>query len=426
MAFFTYIYSQIIFPMGWIIALLASFISKKIRQMFIDRTKSIKPPQSVIGKNAIWFHCASGEFEYARSIIKIIKSKNPDQAIVVSYMSPSFKKVIESDANVDFSFPLPWDFYLKQKEILKLIAPKVVLIARTDFWPQFLKCCKLLKIKTIAFSVRAPEGANFMDRLLLKLRMHGLSQILTVSESDTKILNACGIASTTLGDSRWDRVQERLNQPSKVKDSVVDSLTKLKPILVCGSTWPSDEQIIANVFSQGTIKNSYTLVIAPHEVDQSHILKLKTALQSKGLNTKLYSESEALKRNEVLIVDKVGLLADFYRLADVSFVGGSFGRSVHSVMEPLGAGTPVIVGPDHLKSREAVEFKSLKGTEPIMQLANKSIRLLNVVHTSNQFKSVLLELLRADQSKLRAEIAKQTQQRLGASARILAHVERLI
>ena len=49
----------------------------------------------------------------------------------------------------------------------------------------------------------------------------------------------------------------------------------------------------------------------------------------------------------VVVVDRMGLLYRLYRLADVAYVGGGFGGSVHNTVEPAAHGVPVAVGPDH-------------------------------------------------------------------------------
>jgi len=56
----------------------------------------------------------------------------------------------------------------------------------------------------------------------------------------------------------------------------------------------------------------------------------------------------------VIVVDRVGILADLYALADVAFVGGGYTRAgLHSVLEPAVFGVPVTVGPHWHMSRDA-------------------------------------------------------------------------
>jgi 3-deoxy-D-manno-octulosonic-acid transferase len=54
------------------------------------------------------------------------------------------------------------------------------------------------------------------------------------------------------------------------------------------------------------------------------------------------------------VVDRVGVLADLYALADVAYVGGAYHRAgLHSVLEPAVFGIPVVFGPEWQNSRDA-------------------------------------------------------------------------
>ena len=67
----------------------------------------------------------------------------------------------------------------------------------------------------------------------------------------------------------------------------------------------------------------------------------------------LHAESHA-PPSPVIVVDRVGILADLYGLADVAFVGGGYHRAgLHSVLEPAVFGVPVAVGPHWHMSRDA-------------------------------------------------------------------------
>ena len=52
----------------------------------------------------------------------------------------------------------------------------------------------------------------------------------------------------------------------------------------------------------------------------------------------------------------IGMLAGLYRSADLAYVGGSFGTGVHNVMEPAIFGNPVLFGPNHRNSLEAIHL----------------------------------------------------------------------
>jgi 3-deoxy-D-manno-octulosonic-acid transferase len=56
----------------------------------------------------------------------------------------------------------------------------------------------------------------------------------------------------------------------------------------------------------------------------------------------------------MLLLDRVGVLAECYRHADWVMVGGSFRGKVHNVMEPAAWAKPITVGPHYGNSPEAV------------------------------------------------------------------------
>ena len=60
---------------------------------------------------------------------------------------------------------------------------------------------------------------------------------------------------------------------------------------------------------------------------------------------------------DAVVVERVGVLAGLYTVADVAYVGGGFGtRGLHSVVEPAAAGVPVAVGPRHERSAACVSL----------------------------------------------------------------------
>ena len=87
--------------------------------------------------------------------------------------------------------------------------------------------------------------------------------------------------------------------------------------------------------------------------------KIKSLLPNRTFAT--YSTVESTKiKQDILIVDQIGLLADIYRCSEFAFIGGSFKSKIHSVMEALCADNIVFFGPKHSNNSEAIEFSDLK------------------------------------------------------------------
>jgi 3-deoxy-D-manno-octulosonic-acid transferase len=58
----------------------------------------------------------------------------------------------------------------------------------------------------------------------------------------------------------------------------------------------------------------------------------------------------------VVVVDRVGILAELYAAGDAAYVGGAFGTGVHNLLEPGILGLPLLFGPKHHNAPEASAF----------------------------------------------------------------------
>jgi len=131
-------------------------------------------------------------------------------------------------------------------------------------------------------------------------------------------------------------------------------------IIVCGSTWEKDEQIVSSLKSQ---VSSLKLIIAPHEINESHIqstiqlFRQSTILRYSKISKEPVSTALGkLQEAKVLIVDNIGMLSSLYQYADIAYIGGGFGSGIHNILEAVAFGVPVIFGPNHHKFPEAQEI----------------------------------------------------------------------
>src|SRR5206468_9901747 len=126
--------------------------------------------------------------------------------------------------------------------------------------------------------------------------------------------------------------------------------------IVAGSTWPADEAVVLPAFVDLLAQvPSARLVLAPHEPNPDHLAGIAQAAARVGLPRPVrLSQVEPTSSAPVIVVDRVGILADLYALGDVAFVGGGYHRAgLHSVLEPAVFGVPVVIGPRWDNSRDA-------------------------------------------------------------------------
>jgi 3-deoxy-D-manno-octulosonic-acid transferase len=128
------------------------------------------------------------------------------------------------------------------------------------------------------------------------------------------------------------------------------------------------------------------VIIAPHEPDGAHLAGLERRLDRHGLShARLPDLQDAgLPPADVLVVDRVGVLADLYAVADAAWVGGGFGSAgLHSVVEPAALGIPVAFGPRHGNAQEAGRLVDAGGGFVVRDAAAVG-ELLSVLHPAGE------------------------------------------
>ena len=159
------------------------------------------------------------------------------------------------------------------------------------------------------------------------------------------------------------------------------------------------------------------LILVPHEPTPERVKEIRGYLDREKLPHRCFSELTSemdLSAVDVFIVDRVGLLAKLYRMADIAFVGGSFRGSVHNVMEPAAMAKPVIFGPTIQNAYEASLLVDRGGAK--------------LVRTAVELADAIIIWLQDDAARTTAgSIGKQLiEANLGAVARTLAHLRKFV
>lgn len=352
------LYRYLLLPITVVmLRILKPLLSTKMRRLLDDRDGY--PTLKKLNPGPVIIHAASGEVEYAKPIIRWLRKNSPGSSIVLTYFSPSALRLIEGLA-VDEILPLPFDFSRDQSALLDRIKPSMVLIARTDVWPEFSRLCKHRNIPIILFSAtfsRPLSRKLWFSRTLDRWRYENLRLVAPVADEDDANFRTLKTMTptTVLGDTRYEQVVARLQNPKKLPFTS-EADTRYTGVL--GSTWFEDDQIWIDTLIEKDLRQKFRWIWVPHEVSHRKVQDLMEQLRISGFRVERLSDIDTW-RADILIVDRTGLLAELYKRADVAFVGGSFRAKVHSVMEPLAAGCPVVLGPYSDNNREAQEFRRL-------------------------------------------------------------------
>ncbi|MEG1585766.1 MAG: glycosyltransferase N-terminal domain-containing protein [Bacteroidales bacterium] len=327
------------------------------------------------GDRYLWFHAASlGEFEQGRPLIERLRQTHPEYKIALTFFSPSGYEVRKNYQGADLICYLPMDTPGNVTRFLDLLQPEKAFFIKYEFWANYLYALQKRNIPVYLFSaIFRPEQVFFkwyggFFRNLLSV----YNQIFVQDEPSSLLLQRIRIPRVGItGDTRFDRVCEICSQAKELP--LIARFRQEAPfVLVAGSSWPKDEDIIINHFNQHP---GMKLIIAPHEIHESHIREIIGKLKRPFVRYSELNEQNA-RTADCLIIDCIGLLSAIYRYGDAAYIGGGFGVGIHNVLEAAVYNIPVIFGPNYHRFREARELISIKGAFSVTGV-NEYNELLN-------------------------------------------------
>ena len=366
------LYNLLFIPLLNIAVHLAAPFSAKIAQGLQDR-KDLFPQlqQNLSGldnnKPRIWIHISSmGEFEQAKPVIALLKERHPDWIVLLSFFSPSGYRPARNYPLADLITYLPLDSYRHARRFVEQINPSIGLVIRHDIWlnSQHILHQRGIPALLIDASIADIRLSSYHRwRIFFRPFYRHFNRILTVSpENSRRFAEFLGSDKkvASCGDTRYDQVVLRSQETERIQSLTQLNWFEPRHCLIAGSTWPSDEQHILPVIEHWLARDpNNRCIIAPHETTVEHIADLRQWAAKTDLNAVLFSAvvPESMEPPpRVLIIDKVGLLANLYALASLAFVGGSFGPGIHSVLEPAAHGCVLFWGPRYRNSVEAQMF----------------------------------------------------------------------
>jgi 3-deoxy-D-manno-octulosonic-acid transferase len=375
------LYNIGIFAYGIAIKIAAQF-NAKAKALVIGRNKQ---QINFIEQKCIWMHCASlGEYEQGLPVLQKIKQQFPAQRIVVSFYSPSGFQYFKPNDTVAQVFYLPLDTKGNAKQFIDAINPIMAIFVKYEFWYHHLHYLHAQKIPTYLVSgmVRANPFLKWYGALHRKM-LQCFTHIFLQNEQAAAVAKLAGANKFSIGgDSRFNKVIQ--NKNTTFSDAIIEEFCMAQEkILVAGSTWPADEEIIYQAMAYA---NHYALIIAPHNVNKDTI----AALLDKFPNASLYSQQKVKEGSTVLIIDCIGILNKIYRHGSAVYVGGGFTKGIHNVLEAAVYEKTIFTGPNIQKFEEANALKSM-GVLHVVNSANDLQRELNKNNTISQAKLSLLQ-----------------------------------
>jgi 3-deoxy-D-manno-octulosonic-acid transferase len=359
----------------------------------------------------------------------------PRIPVVLTFFSPSGYELRKNYSYADAVFYLPMDTRRNAVRFIEMVRPSKVIFVKYEFWRNYLGVLKSRGIPVYLISAIFREDQHFFKSWGGYFRgvLNNFEHLFVQDSGSEMLLKKIGVNNVTVcGDTRFDRVKEVTGTSVQIKS--LELFSEDSVCMVAGSTWPADEEILAGFMNMTKSGRSgetviskeglpVKLVIAPHEVDQSHITKILTLFNdfkivkfSEVKNLKLDDDADEkpvqslLKQADIFIIDTIGILSVAYRYGSMAYIGGGFGTGIHNTLEAASYGIPVVFGPEYHKFKEAKDLIANGGAWSVNSFESFTDRMIKFINQPGLLKSS-------------GEVCKEyVEKNVGATSAILASI----
>jgi len=302
---------------------------------------------------SLWIHAVSvGEVLSLRKLIAEIKSRHPDWIIYFSVLTHSGFQIAQKElSRVDTIFFIPLDFGPVVRKFFKKLKPDLFILAESEFWPNLLREARKQTrgVLLINGRISSRSSKRFVAfKYFVRKMFQNISFFLVQTDMDKASLVNAGVNADQIAvggnlKAEIDLPVFPVEEMVELKESL--GIDESRKIVVAGSTRKGEEEQILSAFVRAKEQRTdIQLILAPRHVERAgEVEKLCEKLNVKVQRRTAVQPGD---RWDVLILDTLGELAQFYAISDVSFVGGSLiPWGGQNLLEPAFYSKPIFFGP---------------------------------------------------------------------------------
>src|SRR5258708_27395587 len=276
----------------------------------------------------IWIHAVSvGEVLAVSNLVRELERVAPGAPVLVSTTTLTGQNLACEKFGDDRVFFLPLDFGFSVRPYLRLLRPRLLILAETELWPNLLHMAKRQGAAVAIVNARISDRSFPRYRRFRRLFAPVLNEVdlfLAQTQEDCARLLEIGAASGRAHVSGNLKFDIRPSANSQLVNDLRVAIAKDTPVIVCGSTAEGEEELLLASFQQVLEKYPTSLmVLAPRHPERfDHLADLVSAKSLPLLRRSSWPVRDVLAAS-VFLLDSVGELAATYAVADVAFVGCS-------------------------------------------------------------------------------------------------------
>ena len=369
----------------------------------------------------IWVHAVSvGEVLAVSGLVGQMRRAFPGYRVLVSTTTDTGQDLARKRFGEENVFYFPMDFAFAVRAYMRALRPQLVVLAETEFWPNFLRIAHASGAHVAVVNARIsdrswPRYQRF--RWALRRVLANIDLFLAQTEGDKLRLESIGADASRVHVSGNLKFDVNLPAPPPIVEKLRRAIAVegAGPVLVCGSTVEDEEAPLLRAFENMRVSHPRAvMILAPRHPER--FATVASLLEQMGISSNRRStwDGEPLAGG-VLLVDTIGELAVLYSLADVALVGGSLvPRGGHNIIEPAQHGVAIVTG-NHTEN-----FRDIVG----LFRGHDAVRIVSLA----ELPLVLMQLLDDDSERMAlGRRARETiLSQMGATSRTLEALQALL
>ena len=305
-------------------------------------------------RDSIWVHAASvGEVHAAEALIRALRREYPGWPITLTTMTPAGAERAGALFGAAVQIRLiPFDLPGAVGRFLRRTRPRLAVILETELWPNLYLACSRRGVPIVIASARVSErSARRYLRVASLSRALFASEIRVAAQSSDDAQRFIAIGASPTQTSVAGNLKFDFELPPGARErgaALRERYAPARPCWVAGSTHETEEQMLLE--AHRLVRRQYSaavLVLVPRH--RNRFGEVAAWLAASGVRFVTRSAGGACEAGtEVVLVDTLGELLDFYQAGDVAFVGGTLVNvGGHNLLEPAALARPILIGPHY-------------------------------------------------------------------------------
>lgn len=335
-----------------------------------------------------WFHaCSFGESKSYEPILQALIQKEPQAKILLTCITNTgyaylhtLKKKYPHNITLHY---LPFEIFLPLwLHMLKDL--KTLVVTEAELWRMLFWVGKRAGGKTLLLNARISDRSlkNYQKmKWFYSILFQSIDQVLAQSETDKERLQDLGA----------QHVQAFGNLKIFSTPEVNHRYTKQRDVILCASSHKGEEELILQAFLSLSLQA--TLIVVPRHPERFKEVKNLCEQMCKQYEKKFSTYKQVW--GDVVLVDAMGELNNFYAIADCVILGGSFVPvGGHNPLEPAFFHAPILSGKYIFNQKSLFSliegYQLIENQELQDKLQNyKNLQKSSIRHSQNKLDELL-------------------------------------